>query len=621
MSTSLAKRREKEERIRQYLDAANAIEELKGIDRIVSEEVEALINRLSSETVALKQELYLPAVIGAPMVVDTDVTADGRLGFQAESQGTRAPAHHVSNASDLRATLLAFVLAFWKELLRSRGGLSLLLLDDVDEMFDRENIRRLANTIPSLVAKSARPILTTNDLDFARRVGRAARNSLESDSLDYRRIHPLNPARAHIELGRFLEAIEAKEKEFQSPENQNEDGPAREYLKELRIYLENRLLDLFEIPQALPDKPTLTDILQSIRRRVRQGNEAFQSRTFRTLVDDESLREGSNFLELINESHHGRDNEITFGAVYAMRGDCRRVRELVDAAHEEYERWIQRDTRDSPEPMPDAPETWHVPEVAAPIVGDLAAFCSGDAVAVGEIADESVFDQSRLGRCAIFAIHSNNFGFAAPRLSRAIVDLEEDPEDRRLVIAFHRDRVYARRLLRDASNPGHVALGSETVNPLDRPPSLLLRAAETRLLKVKGVLFDSREIYPRPKGEAVVEEHSAVLERVEVVFRVHGDSATPLALPGQSVLGGRQLLPIDLPSAIGEFVAIATTDGAYLKRVGGPVDGWDGIFRFESIGGHGDSLLVHTEVVDGNDDPLPILVSAREVIGVFYDPL
>ena len=150
----------------------------------------------------------------------TNVGTDGALGIDATIGGTTTSARHISNASDLRATLLAILIAFWNYLIKERGGLSLILLDDLQELFDRPNRRRVANTIPEIVNAGGRTIITTNDHVFGRQITNSCIEEISCDNIDRRQIHPLKTCRPHIELGKFVEAIEAKRQEFEKPTNQ-----------------------------------------------------------------------------------------------------------------------------------------------------------------------------------------------------------------------------------------------------------------------------------------------------------------------------------------------------------------------------------------------------------------
>lgn len=98
------------------------------------------------------------------------------------------------------------------------------------------------------------------------------------------------------------------------------------------------------------------------------------------------------------------------------------------------------------------------------------------------------------------------------------------------------------------------------------------------------------------------------------------ESAVPLALPGQVILGGATLTAGDLARIRGRIVALTLNDGtSLLKRVGSPVSSALPYLRqFETIGGLGDSAIIATEEVEGAPD-LPVMAYARPIIGVIYD--
>jgi len=619
MAKKLAERRQKEKRIALYGRASVAIEGLLGLNDLVEQQVGSLLKRLSSATAEWKHSFYSSAFVGAPEVVGTYVGADGAVEIDAVAEGTKASAAHVSNASDLRATLLAFLVAFWQDLLETRGGLSVLLLDDLQELFDAPNRRLVANSIPSIVEQGGRVIVTTNDPVFRRCIADSAAKTLGSDKTDCRCIHPLNAARPHIELGHFTEVIEKKRRAFEDPANENESQPAREYVNELRMYIENRLLDFFDVPAAkLPKKPTLSDLMGAIRARRNNGHDAFVGQVFSDLVSDPALTKGSPFVDLLNLSHHGNQNKITFKAVWQVKGACVRVRELVDAAYEEYERWLRREPRAFPRSKPVSPEPVTLQPFNVPVIENLAAF-TVDTSPGEALETEERFTSDWLANHAVYVISTHNFGFAGPMNCRAIVDLSHEAiTDNALVIAMHQDKVYARRLLHDDARSGIIALGSEAEDPRKRPPSVFLPMEEVRLLRVVGLLFDDRPHYPRAKEEAVLVNDAYLLEKTEVVWEVREDSALPLALPGQTILGGSCLMPDQLQGTEGHLVAIATSDGSVLKRIGKALPGARHIRVFESVGGLGESMLVRTEEVDDTFGDLPLLHSAHRVLGVLY---
>ncbi len=349
-------RRNHERRMNAYIRAAKAIEPLLELDTLVEKQVRALMQKLSASVLSWKERIYSASYDDAPVVAETDVTPNGTLVIRAEFCGTSLDAHHIANASDLRATLLAIVLAFWENLASGRGVIATMLFDDPHELFDVINRRRLARTLSEFASRGGQPVVTTNDSDFAREIVLSGNFEKPPVGCDRRRVHPVTAGRPHMELGFFKERIEEKRSFFEADENRNKEEPARDYVSYLRVFIENRLADFFGLSEArLPGQPTLSDLLDAIRSKMKVPIGVFSTTAFSNLVNDGSLRTGSEFIRLMNMCHHGKRDEITFKEVNNVREDCRRVMNLVMDAHEEYERWLRRDDIETPAKAPSAP--------------------------------------------------------------------------------------------------------------------------------------------------------------------------------------------------------------------------------------------------------------------------
>jgi len=622
MEAHLKDRRTQEQHIQQYAEAADAIEDLFSLGEIVDSQVTTLMTALGQETGHWKDCLYSPSYTDAPRVSHPDVKEGGTLTIDAQSEGTKMPAQHICNASDLRATLLAILVAFWKHMLATRGGLSLLLFDDLQELFDPINRRRVARTMPNIAAGRTTLILTTNDHDFARCVAGAAKTTPALGGIDHRQVLPAKAVGLRMILSKSVDAIYRKRKDFE--DSKTEDAKlAQDYLNELRIYLEARMLGFFDVPDTgIPKTPTFSDLIDAIRRRVRAGHEGFSGQVFSRLVADSALADGSDVVRLMNESHHGRSHLIPYNDVSQIRDDLKHVLALVRSAHEEYERWLRRSPPEITAPKPSVAIPAKDFSFTVRQIEVLAASTAGSTLRDVCEADEAL-SCDWLQNHAVFINTTDNFGFSGQRNCRVIVDLEDtDPADRSLVIALHNGNTYARRLLRPAESPTQVILAAETSDPLDRPRVLMLPTSEVRLLSVVGVLFGGAPVFPHPKGEAQPDESCDILKNVEIAFTVRGESALPLAIEGQIVLGGREVHPADIPSMEDKMVALATSDGCAFKRVGQIVSGAKHVRQFESIGGRGESILARTEDVE--DDPfgsLPLVESVREIMGVLYPPI
>lgn len=621
MREKLTERRRKQRRIRLYGRTSRAIEPLLGLDGLVERQVVSLMGALSSETKAWKDRLYSPPFQGAPTVCKADVQSDGSLMLDATAGGSRASAHQISNASDLRATLLGFLLAFWKHLLDTRGGLSLLLLDDLQELFDAANRRRVAKALPEVIGSGGKLVVTSNDHSFGRDVSAAFARMSRSEDAERRYVHALGQVRPCIQLGVFRDSVQKKREDFEKLENENEHQPARDYVNELRVYIEARLLDFFEpCPTALSRRDTLSDMVAAIRTSRNAGVDPLTGPVFGDLVADSALARGSDFVELINKSHHGRAAEITYSDVKQVASDCKRVCRLIEAAHEAYERWLRRDPLQVVASLPVPPDVLTLPDRDVPVIEGLAAFTSE--AGPSELRDENErFSVGVLESHAVYAIRSHNLGFSGPSGCRVLVRVsEEPPPDNSLVVALNRGHTHAGRLHRNDEKPELVIVGSEAEDPLKRPPSRFLPANETRLLQVVGVLFDFAPNYSRGSDDAVLESTSSVLDRIQIVLRVDRDSALPLAIQGQLILGGEFLSSTQLAQSEGTIVAIGTSDGSALKRVGLAIPGARHVRMFESVGGLGESMLIRTEdIEDDQFGGVPLLHSAREVLGVLYE--
>jgi hypothetical protein len=181
------------------------------------------------------------------------------------------------------------------------------------------------------------------------------------------------------------------------------------------------------------------------------------------------------------------------------------------------------------------------PALNVVICPDLAAFTqhapSGESQEPQERLDPRLLEST-----VVYYLRRPNFGFAAPGGALAIVESIPGPvTDRGLVIARHGSAVYARRLVRDV-NSSIIGLTAEVPDPRTRTPkSIFFPENNVAIHQVVGIIFDHSLMVPPGQDEAVRVDVDNVLRRVEVAFRVRDDSAVPLALAKQVVLGGNRI--------------------------------------------------------------------------------
>ena len=217
----------------------------------------------------------------------------GELDLVVQAGGVSAPAQHVTNASALRASLVAFFLAFWEHVLKERGGLTTLVLDDPQELLDDENRERLAAALAPLVSSGAQLIVTSYDPRFCARVSRLA----ICGGIEHLEVQPATRQQPVVRTTPPLPVIEERKLRFEVDRNAEE--PAREFADGCRVFFETKLGDMFDDPAhaawtiANPD-PTFATFIQRLRPLVKSGPQGmFSAHVFRRFVDHPALADGS----------------------------------------------------------------------------------------------------------------------------------------------------------------------------------------------------------------------------------------------------------------------------------------------------------------------------------------
>jgi hypothetical protein len=322
---------------------------------------------------------------------------------------------------------------------------------------------------------------------------------------------------------------------------------------------------------------------------------------------------------LLNKAHHADKSKITYAEVLGEADKLRSLRTDVEAVHEEFRRWKWRDTPASHGTVvPLKAATF--PKFDVDIHPDLAAFTGVPVKGGSQAITTERFDSSWFEGKSFFYLKNDNMGFAAPASSIVVVESDPKPgNDRNLVIAMHRGDTLARRLFRPQTEAIALALAAQTPDPRKSPPTRLVDPSEVQVHRVLGVLFDDLPP-PQEKQEAVQVEEAPGLKRIVTAYRVRDESALPLALDGQIILGGPAISPADIQKYEGRFVALTLADGeSILKRVGPALSGVKAARLFESIGGLGASEVIALEVVEGESHGLRVMSFARLVLGVIYE--
>lgn len=616
----LKSRRASQTRLNEYAVASVALGELAGLGQLADEQVDQLRKTLRKDAATWRSRIYLGAFPDtAHELVDASTGRKGELGLVIQAGGVSAPAQHVTNASALRASLVAFFLAFWEHVLKERGGLTTLLLDDPQELLDDENRERLAAAFAPLVAAGAQLITTSYDPRFC---GHVSRLSVPG-GIEHLAVHPATRQQPVIRTVPPLPDIKARKERFDLDRNAEE--PARVFADGCRVFLEATLGDMFDDPAhsawAIENpNPTLATFVQRLRQVTRSSAQGmFGAPVFRHFADHWALADGSPVMVLMNKAHHGRRQEIRAADVAQCANDLSELLKLVEEMYDECRRWRRRDApRDQiVAKAPTALTPMTHPALNVMICPDLAAFTQeapgGESQEPPERLNPHVLDST-----VAFYLRRPNFGFAAPVGSVALAQAVPGPvADRRLVIARHKNSVYARRLVRGA-NTSVIGLTAEVPDPRIRTPkTILLPEVEVAVHQVVGIIFDHPLAIPQGQDEAVQVDVSDMLKRIETAFRVIDESAVPLALEKQIVLGGSRIDLAELGHHKEALVALTLDDGSSIfKRVGDALPGELAYLRqFESIGGLGSSQVL---CVGKPYKGFRTVTGARSIIGVLY---
>jgi AAA domain-containing protein len=382
------------------------------------------------------------------------------LDLVVETGGVSAPAQHVTNASALRASLVAFYLAFWEYVLKERGGLTTLVLDDPQELLDDENRERLASALVPVMTAGAQLLVTSYDPRFCARVARLQL----AGGIEHLEVHPATRQQPFVRTTPPLPIIEQRKARFDADKNAEE--PARDFADGCRVFLEAKLGDIFDDPAhsawalANPD-PTLATFVHRLRPLMKAGPQGmFSAHVFRRFADHPALADGSRVIVLMNKAHHGRRQEIRAADVAQCSDELGDLLELVEQMYEECYRWRRRDVAQdqTPAEAPSALQPMAHPVLDVLVCPDLAAFTehapAGESQAPLERLDAHLLDNS-----VVFYLRRPNFGFAAPAGALAIVEAVPSPTaDRRLVIARHANAVYARRFRTRGGSPADDAV-------------------------------------------------------------------------------------------------------------------------------------------------------------------
>ncbi|PIW29653.1 MAG: hypothetical protein COW30_04615 [Rhodospirillales bacterium CG15_BIG_FIL_POST_REV_8_21_14_020_66_15] len=583
-------------------EAATAIEPFSGFERLVFQQVSGLIHALDTDTRNWLATIYSPHYRGGPAYSGIDLGEETGLGLRAAIGGMQVPAYKIMNASLLRACVWAFVFSLWDRVKARLGGLDCMLLDDPQTHFDPINAENLAAAIPQMPGHGMRPLITSNDNRFVASIrDKLPDRSTVTPTWHAWTLNPISSSRLTAGVSPAVEEIFERLREWQ--EDENNAAKAQQFVSTVRLYVESRLWDLLATDPMVMHKPTLADLIQSVRSAHNNGERPFEEPPFQALLAHAALRDNAPFYKIINKAHH-RLHEVTPHEAGEVAEPFKEIDRLLRSCSASYARFMGRLTREDKDlyfaSLPQPPARVALNNAPIPLLGEVSARSHADRLAAVEAGQS--FDFGALGNIALYGIRSPGLGALALQGQVVAVSLDREAHDGDPVIALNGDKVYCRRFLGDTRDPSRIALACDQSGTERVPPTLLLPRAKTRLLPIIGVLYD--HVRFDGKEEACPVATSKLLDKKLVAVRVSDDSAYPVIRHGDvAILEAAENLTDNEIARLEDRIVVAVlgSEGdsfAYLKRLGAEVS--PGVRILENVGIKGSALAVATNVTAGS---------------------
>jgi hypothetical protein len=239
-----------------------------------------------------------------------------------------------------------------------------------------------------------RPLITSNDYRFIASI---------RDKLPYRStgdppwyallLNPISNSRPTAGVSPAVEEIYERLQEWQ--EDENNASKAQLFVSTVRLYVENRLWDLLATDPMIMHKPTLADLIQSLRTAHNHGERPFEEPPFQALLGHAALRDSAPFYKIINKAHH-RLLAVTPHEGGEVAKSFKEIDRLLRSCSASYARFMGRLTREDKDlyitvlpPLPDRPT---LNNAAIPLLGDIS---------VRNHADKMTVTDENLNRCEV----------------------------------------------------------------------------------------------------------------------------------------------------------------------------------------------------------------------------
>ncbi|UVK35986.1 ATP-binding protein (plasmid) [Mesorhizobium sp. AR10] len=614
-------------RIEKLARAAKAVEPFKSFSSLVHNQVAGLITDLQQQATAWSQRMYKAHFVQAPEYAGLDPAKSDGFTFLAAQGKHLVEAHHVMNASALRAYLSAFVLALWQQVWSRSGGISTILMDDPQDLLDPGNVANLAATVPWLMAEGMTPLIVSNDFGFIPAIEAfvaAHKGSAGAVRTEIWEFSAISTSKCTVSLAPVADEVRVRCEDWQKT-NPNDVGLARAFVHPVRVRVEIKLWDLLASDPSVMQDPTLGDLLGKIANARNRGEKPFNEEPFRRLLELPALKAGAPFRDVINKAHHGRADQITPVDADIVKQEYEDVFSAIDACWLAHARFMGRlppeeAVAEARRATPDL-KLVTLRDTPISVVGRLAARAAGAPLTTIEHATDQL-DLSSFGDVSLFTLRAPTLGLVAFPGQTLIVSATAEVKNGDLAVVRTSGRTYARRIGIDKSDLSRIALETMPSTNPRAPQTHFVQRSSAHLAKVIGVLFDETPT-GKSQNEAVETDRSPILEQVVAAAGVVGDSAFPVALDAGHVLLG---IALNLSLLDGRILAVVTRADefstehfAYLKRLGKAMPGSQSIYYLENVGQIGEGEFVQFPV--GGVTPIagiPVVEQIWKVLGTFF---
>ncbi len=614
-------------------EIAEELKALRKLRTLVNLTTRQTIDDVSYMAKEIHQQIYNPELLSYEKAEVSEFRGRQSLNFQAklgDDLKWRIDASLLANVSWMRGILWSFVFAIRHRAISHAGNcpFELMVLDDPQITFDTRNLKGWAEFLGSsdgLRQRQACQILvTTHSMPFA----------LEMTAMCEIKMLAIETGQPWSKPTQIVEGDFARVR-FDKMMTENSDDRARFLISDIRVLAETLLKHAIEpFDPSFVQKPQATfgSMIERIANQNANGQPHYTDRVFDKLLGVKATY--PNDFTRLNEPHHSASETITVREgklAYEFWRD-----KLFPAVHKVWEefRFLQKSIVGETAAIllpancnHKPPRSIDLAAVQPKILGRVSAYSDGRAASAIRIDHLSNGDAINMNDRASYRLEKDTLSPVARVGDILLTRLDRQCRSPNLVVEDRGTHQVARRWLRNAEAPSLAILAASSSNPREVPPVIISRTKGANRRKIVGVLFTANRQPPgeriEPDAEATsLEANNGIVADLVAdtdVFEVQGSSAEPIALDRQYLLAksARDDLAIALRELDGKPVIVEDDENcAYFKRLR-VLDSKSVVLESLDKTGYEDIVRLSTDT----EQPSPLLVRVREVVGVLFDKL